>query len=102
MLLLLLRKNTMQSKRNKYIVYRAIFVPCYFLTLIQLQTFSPRLEFAQTKLHLKKDDLRCWYLACWQQRQRSKNKNGMNISLFTVDYCVNDTMYSSLRRAKPL
>lgn len=64
-------------------VYRVIFAH------LNLQTVSPRLEFTQTGLCFKRDNLRQWNwpslkFALWQGGERGKNKTKANISLYTV------------------
>lgn len=42
------------------LVYTGIFLPCVIFSLLHLQTFLPRLEFTQTQLCSKRDNLGQW------------------------------------------
>lgn len=83
-----LDNNAFQTKVSKfwktiyppkiYIQCTGLFLTCVFFAPLNLQTVSPPLEFAQTKLRLKRDNLSHCHLrsrkfACRQRGQRGEN-----------------------------
>lgn len=71
------------------ILYTGLFLSHVSFSLLHLQTILPRLEFDQTKLCLKRNNLsQCsspsLKLPKDKEGESSKNKTGENISLYTI------------------
>lgn len=80
------------SLMKDFFLYKSLFSPHVIFTLQHLQTLSSWLEFVQTQLCLKKDDI--WDIGIHpvlnsptgNEGKRGKNKMWVNISLYSIQY----------------
>uniref|UniRef100_K1PC66 Uncharacterized protein n=1 Tax=Magallana gigas TaxID=29159 RepID=K1PC66_MAGGI len=84
----ILRREAIESQDNSQAPSAAHVI----FALLHLRTVSPRLEFAQTQLCLKKDNMRPWNSPSLKFRslatkvKRGENKTGANIPCTHVQY----------------
>lgn len=72
-----------------HLLYTGLFLTRVIFALRHLHTVSPRLEFSQTKICLKRDNMSIEIRLvsnspAENEGERSEKKTGVNISLYTV------------------